>query len=273
MEIISASVWGREITGRPSAAKPRQIKELTIHYTGAPSISAKAGMIDEHIKRTEQNHKARPNENMSTIGYNFLIDEYGRVWEGRGFNIRNGANGSSSNDTSYSVCVLVGVEDNKVSPIVVNAIRWLREQVERHTKNKIQVRGHKDHIPTSCPGPALYRQVRNGTFLKPSEPMAPTAPIPAAPATVAPATPAKPGAPEKPATCAQQRVKRGDSGRCVRLVQERLVAHGHKPGPVDGDFGDRTRRAVIAFQKKNGLSADGIVGPKETWPALIKEPS
>jgi peptidoglycan hydrolase-like protein with peptidoglycan-binding domain len=35
----------------------------------------------------------------------------------------------------------------------------------------------------------------------------------------------------------------------------------------DGDFGPKTKRAVIVFQKKNGLYADGIVG-KNTWAKL-----
>jgi N-acetylmuramoyl-L-alanine amidase len=40
--------------------------------------------------------------------------------------------------------------------------------------------------------------------------------------------------------------------------------------PADGIFGSKTRSAVISFQEKNGLKADGIVGPK-TWGSLIKK--
>ena len=41
---------------------------------------------------------------------------------------------------------------------------------------------------------------------------------------------------------------------------------------VDGVFGDKTRAAVKDYQKKNGLSVDGVVGSK-TWGALNKSTS
>lgn len=41
---------------------------------------------------------------------------------------------------------------------------------------------------------------------------------------------------------------------------------------VDGIYGSKTREAVRAFQRKRGLSPDGIVG-QSTWPALTQEES
>jgi len=46
----------------------------------------------------------------------------------------------------------------------------------------------------------------------------------------------------------------------VQLAQKQLTALGYNPGPVDGLFGEKTRLAVIAFQKKEGLTADGVIG-------------
>ena len=53
----------------------------------------------------------------------------------------------------------------------------------------------------------------------------------------------------------------GSKGAGVRDVQAMLVLSGYKV-VIDGDFGKATKDAVIAFQKANGLSGDGIVGPK-----------
>lgn len=47
-----------------------------------------------------------------------------------------------------------------------------------------------------------------------------------------------------------------------KAIQQRLKELGYYKGSVDGVYGQGTRSAVIAFQKANGLSADGIVGAK-----------
>jgi len=53
-------------------------------------------------------------------------------------------------------------------------------------------------------------------------------------------------------------------GEGVRRLQRDLVALGYDVGPKgpDGDFGPKTKQAVIAFQQAQGLSPDGEVGPK-----------
>ena len=56
-------------------------------------------------------------------------------------------------------------------------------------------------------------------------------------------------------------LRQGAKGNQVKEIQNRLKKWGYYTGAVDGIFGANTKKAVIAFQKKNGLTADGIVGP------------
>ncbi len=62
-------------------------------------------------------------------------------------------------------------------------------------------------------------------------------------------------------------VQKGHPEHPVRTLQHLLRARGHQVA-VDGDFGPLTNAAVRAFQKAEGLSVDGVVGPR-TWSALI----
>lgn len=64
-------------------------------------------------------------------------------------------------------------------------------------------------------------------------------------------------------------LKQGSSGDAVVDLQKKLIALGYtceKTG-ADGQFGAGTYQAVIAFQRANGLTADGIVGDS-TWSVL-----
>ena len=54
----------------------------------------------------------------------------------------------------------------------------------------------------------------------------------------------------------------GDSGAAVKAVQKRLKALGYYSGSVDGDYGGGTKSAVKAFQKRNGLTANGVANRK-----------
>ncbi|MGI6678407.1 MAG: spore cortex-lytic enzyme [Dehalobacterium sp.] len=59
----------------------------------------------------------------------------------------------------------------------------------------------------------------------------------------------------------------GSSGSNVTLVQQKLSSWGYYKGPIDGYLGASTFNAIKDFQRKNGLTADGIVGT-QTYNAL-----
>ena len=54
----------------------------------------------------------------------------------------------------------------------------------------------------------------------------------------------------------------GSKGSNVVKVQQRLIQYGYMSGTADGRYGEATRNAVLRFQRKNGLTADGRVGAK-----------
>lgn len=56
--------------------------------------------------------------------------------------------------------------------------------------------------------------------------------------------------------------KYGSRGEEVKQIQSKLKAWGYYDGGVDGIYGSKTFEAVKKFQRKNGLSVDGIAGQK-----------
>ena len=69
-------------------------------------------------------------------------------------------------------------------------------------------------------------------------------------------------------------LKEGSSGPDVAKLQERLKQVGFNPDRTDGTFDAATKAAVIAFQKSEGLLADGLAGPRTQGAlGLIADPS
>lgn len=62
---------------------------------------------------------------------------------------------------------------------------------------------------------------------------------------------------------------RGWRGPEVEQIQAQLKKLGYYKGPIDGDFGSGTERAVKLYQRFKGLMVDGKVGPT-TWAGLFE---
>lgn len=62
---------------------------------------------------------------------------------------------------------------------------------------------------------------------------------------------------------------RADKGPAVAALQRALNGARYVAGPADGVFGTKTRYAVIAFEKANGLQRNGVVEPDE-WVQIVR---
>lgn len=69
---------------------------------------------------------------------------------------------------------------------------------------------------------------------------------------------------------AKPTLRLGSSGYQVKVLQKNINEMGIRKLIIDGEFGINTKLAVIAFQKKNDLTQDGIYGPK-TYAKLKSE--
>jgi LysM repeat protein len=212
VSILPASTWGRIV--RPNAPRMRdgQVTEMTVHYTGAPRVGRSPDQIAAFIKSIERNHLGR-GPSMSAVGYNFAIDKFGRIWELRGWDYKNAANGTSSNNYSFSVCLLIGVEDNQPTNEMIRALQELYRLGCERFKRRLAVKGHQEHKPTACPGPAIMALIRANTIQagvnQQGQVPTPTPP-PAPPAQPTPEKPVDPALPDQ-AQIGEYTVQRGDS--------------------------------------------------------------
>jgi hypothetical protein len=105
--------------------------------------------------------------------------------------------------------------------------------------------------PDAAPAPPTTEPAGIGTTNPGATTSAPTAtPAPATSSTTPPPDPAR------------QTLRLGDSGSAVGDLQEQLSDLGYWLGEPDSHYGQLTRQALMAFQKAEGLTRDGVAGPR-----------
>ena len=233
--------------GEFDALTPWRVKGVVIHHSGVEN--GPKGTAAVHA--FERHHLSK---GWDGIGYNWLVDETGTIFEGRGWEAR-GAATKGWNSKSISVCY-TGYGFKRPHGNALESIKALVGKAEEHFGRDMWVSTHRRKSTTTCPGDWLGAWVEGGM----TETKAPTdvdwdaiiryfkdlrKQVEAAP------------------------LRRRSRGLPVRLVQAQLNSRGFDSGVVDGIYGRRTVKAVREFQGSQGfLKANGVVDG-DTFGALF----
>jgi flagellar hook assembly protein FlgD len=181
--ILTRAQWGADesiVRGSPYYAE--RVRFAVVHHTaGTNSYSATQSAA---IVRGIQRYHVLAN-GWNDIGYNFLVDKFGQVFEGRGGGIdRNvvGAHAQGFNTGSTGVAVLGTYSSSRVSKAarsaLVRLLAWRLDVAHVDPLSRLTwisggnpkypagtavrlraISGHRDTGPTSCPGSGLYGQL------------------------------------------------------------------------------------------------------------------
>lgn len=178
--------WGaRDFRGSPQFSP---LQTAFVHHT-VNSNSYSSAEVPGILRAIQAYHQDA--RGWSDIGYNFLIDRFGEIWEGRSGGIDNpvvGAHASGHNQGSVGVA-FIGEATESVPPATIDAfgrlIGW-KMAISNVQPSRSNVLGHRDVGRTSCPGDALYQslgRIVNGALAS-RRPTARWASFGAAPITV-----------------------------------------------------------------------------------------
>jgi hypothetical protein len=204
--IHSRYEWGADDSAMQRHAAPPSDSNYGEVDGGWPRMTTYRGAIVHHtagsnaygpadvpgIIRGVFNYHAE-SQGWGDIGYNFLVDKYGGIWEGRYGSIANTPIGyhakKNANLTTFGVSVLgnydtagttgpmidalVNVISWKFNALHIDPHGWANIGTERGTEWKPTIVGHRDVGPTACPGANLYAQlqnIRNATNINPGRP-------------------------------------------------------------------------------------------------------
>ena len=290
MNIIPRSEWGARSPSRSLVPfTDSRLGHIVTHWPGDARTLADLDTA-ALLRAWQRDHMDR--RGWKDIGYNYIVDQAARVWEGRGWN--NGGHVLTTKDddqNARSVGIMFAVGNNEEPTAAAYAAgAALREWIENKLGRTLAYVGHKDWANKSCPGPWIYPWTHAG-MLAPADGLVAVTPTPA------PSAPSKVGevaaAPAFPLGRCRRHNKqmwygpksdldhqvsgwanrksdgsRGADG--LYTWQARMAYRGWRITP-DGLWGSETERVVRGFQAEKGLELDGAVGPS-TWAAAWSSP-
>jgi len=215
-----------------------RVEGVVVHHSGVENGPRGTGAVHAF----ERHHLSK---GWDGIAYNWLVDETGTIFEGRGWEAR-GAATNGWNAKSMSVC-FTGWGYSQPHANVLESIQTVIAEAEKWFGRGLWVETHRRKGTTTCPGDWLGDWVESG-MAAPKEPT-----MVDWDAIILYFRDLRAQVEGKP-------LKRGARGLPVRLVQSRLNDRGFDAGVVDGIFGKRTRSAVKQFQESQGfLKVNGVV--------------
>ena len=253
MAFVSRAEWG----ARPPKSRTTigRSEGMFTHYTAGPRAANRAAGIAQ-VRGIQAFHMG-PQRGWADIGYSFLVDDEGTVYEGRGWGVAGGHT-NGWNSRSHAVCAILN-DGQQPTAAMLNGLRWCHDEHDRRYGRGFH-RSHRDVNSTSCPGDILHGWMQAGM---------PTGPTPA-PAPQRPTAPNDAAAFRRYAAAIAARdltrhngvVRQGGRGEHVRAVQNALNIVAGRNLSADGVAGPATHQAIVDFQRFLGIKpVDGIVGP------------
>ncbi|XAL98768.1 peptidoglycan recognition family protein [Phycisphaeraceae bacterium D3-23] len=134
------------------------IQKITIHHEGSRAVDFTGfDSTAQHLEKIRKSHVN--NNNWSDIGYHYIVDRAGRVWEGRPTRYQ-GAHVGQNNENNLGVMALGNFDRQSPTQQQLNALfDTVRRLKHQHNIPRAQVKSHQEIRPTACPGRNLQRHM------------------------------------------------------------------------------------------------------------------
>ncbi len=157
--VIPRSAWTAAGVARPGLINPMGgIRRITVHHEGAAAFTATAQPeCARRLEAIRRGHLGRTTNGQpwADIGYHYIVDPAGRVWEGRSTQ-HQGAHVHLHNEHNLGVMVLGNFDKQHPAPAALATLnRFIAEQMRVHRVPASAVYTHQELNKTACPGRTL----------------------------------------------------------------------------------------------------------------------
>jgi hypothetical protein len=157
--VMPRSAWTRAGVANPRDINPLNgVRRITVHHDGMPPVDLRGqGDVAQRLEQIRRAHITRRDQPFADIGYHYIIDPQGRVWEGRSIRYQ-GAHVKDNNENNLGIMVLGHFNHQRPTPQALAALdRFVAVQMARHNVPLGRVMTHQEIKPTECPGSNLQR--------------------------------------------------------------------------------------------------------------------
>ncbi|MBL8990521.1 MAG: N-acetylmuramoyl-L-alanine amidase [Phycisphaerae bacterium] len=150
--VMPRSTWTRAGVARPSEINPMGgVRRITIHHDGMTVFtSTSQGDAAARLEQIRQSHVA--GRKWADIGYHYIIDPAGRVWEGRSVRYQ-GAHVQDNNENNLGIMMMGNFDLQRPTAQQQGALdRFVASQMRLHRVALSRVYTHQEIKPTACPG-------------------------------------------------------------------------------------------------------------------------
>ncbi|MBX3376573.1 MAG: N-acetylmuramoyl-L-alanine amidase [Phycisphaeraceae bacterium] len=132
------------------------VRRITVHHDGMPPVSLRTKADVAHrLELIRSVHTGRSDDNgrnWADIGYHYIVDPQGRVWEGRPVRYQ-GAHVKQNNENNLGILVLGNFDEQRPTSEAINALdAFLADRMRAYRVPVTRVFTHQEINPTACPG-------------------------------------------------------------------------------------------------------------------------
>jgi hypothetical protein len=158
--VLKRSDW-KASAPRPNIERMGPVERVTVHHSGGDSFwGSSRGDAAAEIRRIQRYHQN--SKGWADIGYHYIIDRSGIVWQGRRLRYQGAHARGSANYGNVGIVVLGNYLHQELTPAQRQSLEQLVTKIcDCFTIPPERVHTHREilHGKTACPGPVLARCV------------------------------------------------------------------------------------------------------------------
>jgi len=153
--VTRRSAWAK---GRPIPSRMDRlgsVDRITVHHDGMPPATLRSSRdVAERIELIRTSHRRR---GWGDIGYHFIVDPHGRIWQGRPLHWQ-GAHVGGQNQRNLGVLALGNFEVQTPTQAQVRALeQFIAWSMREHRVSPSRLHTHRELAPALCPGRKMQR--------------------------------------------------------------------------------------------------------------------